>query len=173
MEISEKRAVELREELFRMWPEMTLYFKFINNCIGCDKGTIAHMVSKRVRGGVTFTQACNTFFSGLSADACKLALFEVSKRSYINTNSSLYGSRPVMYIHDEIIMESPIDKAPQAADELALVMREKMRLYTPDIPIKTTVAIMDRWYKDAEEVRDKDGNLLVWGQNDLGRGGFS
>jgi len=111
---------------------------------------------------VGFTQACNTFFQGLAADGAKAALFEVSQRCYSKPASYLYGSRPIMFIHDEIVLETPANKAAAAADELAKTMSEVMREFTPDIPIKTEVALMDRWYKDAEEVRDSSGKLLKW-----------
>ena len=67
-----------------------------------------------------------------------------------------------MFIHDEIVMETPQDRASEAADELAKVMRDSMQLFTPDVPIKTDVALMDRWYKDAEETRSPSGKLQIW-----------
>ena len=77
-----------------------------------------------------------------------------------------------MFIHDEFVLESPIEKASAAGDELAQVMRDEMQKYTPDIPIKTSIAVMDRWYKDAEELRDENGNLVCWGIDNgkVGRG---
>jgi hypothetical protein len=37
-----------------------------------------------------------------------------------------------------------------------------MQEWTPDIPIKTTVAIAERWYKEADEVRNDKGELKPW-----------
>ena len=74
----------------------------------------------------------------------------------------VYDIGLVGFIHDEIIAEVPSHKAAEAADELARIMREQMQRYTPDVPIKTSVALMDRWYKNAEEVRDRRGTLQVW-----------
>ena len=142
------------------------YFKHISSIVGGDRGTVEQFVSKRVRGGVQFTQAANSYFQGLAADGAKAALFEVSRRCYTSPESALFGSRPIMFIHDEIIMESPFDKAPEAAEELAAVMKTTMARYTPDIPIKTTVALMGRWYKNAEAVRDERGRLTAWRPDD-------
>ena len=67
-----------------------------------------------------------------------------------------------MFIHDEIIAELPQHKASAAGEELARVMRETMQTFTPDVKIGTSIALMDRWYKDAEETRNKNGDLILW-----------
>ena len=162
LDISEEFAEQLRRDWFKAWPEMESYFDFVHHLIGQQRGSIEQFVSKRVRGDVNFTQACNSFFQGLAADGAKSALFETSRQAYTNPDSPLYGSRPVMFIHDEIVLESPASKAPQAGDELSRIMREEMQKYTPDIPIQTDVAVMERWHKDAEEVRNSDGVLQTW-----------
>ena len=164
LEISEQDAKALRDNWFQAWPEMSRYFQFVNAQMQGHgfTGKIVQFLTDRVRGDVSFTQACNSYFQGLAADGAKQALFEVSRRCYTDPKSPLYGSKPVMFIHDEIIIETPKAKAPEAADELAKVMREVMQGFTPDVPIKTDVALMDRWYKDAEELRSESGKLTVW-----------
>ena len=164
LEISEHEAKTLRENWFTAWPEMEAYFNFVSSQIQGRgfNGEIRQFVTDRIRGDVSFTQACNSYFQGLAADGAKHALFQVSKRCYTDPDSVLYGSRPIMFIHDEIVMECPEDKAPEASDELSRVMRDTMQLFTPDVPIKTDVALMNRWYKDAEEVRSSSGKLQVW-----------
>ena len=67
-----------------------------------------------------------------------------------------------MFIHDEIIAEVPEHKASAAGEELARLMRETMQVYTPDVKIGTSIALMDRWYKDAEESRNEVGKLILW-----------
>ena len=162
-DITVRQAARLREDWFKTWPEMKQYFRSINNLLETSGGVVSQFATSRVRGGLTFTQACNTFFQGLAADGGKAALFEVSKRCYTDPTSALYGSKPVMFVHDEIIIESSIEKAAAAAEELSSVMVEEMERFTPDIPIKTSLALMRRWYKDAEEVRDSTtGKLVPW-----------
>ena len=68
----------------------------------------------------------------------------------------------MMFIHDEIIAEVPERNASEAAEELARLMREAMQTYCPDVRIGTSVALMRRWYKDAEEVRDENNRLAIW-----------
>jgi len=164
LQIGELEAKELRDNWFRAWPEMQQYFEFVGNQIQGHgfTGKIKQFVTDRIRGDVSFTQACNSYFQGLAADGAKKAAFVVAQRCYTDPSSPLYGSRPVMFIHDEIIMETPVKGAPQAADELARVMRQVMQEFTPDVPIKTDVALMERWYKDAEEVRTSSGTLRAW-----------
>jgi len=166
LDLTDKQAEKLREDWFKTWPEMRDYFKHVADVVGEDKGKIEQFVSGRVRGGVHFTQAANSYFQGLGADLAKAALFEVARLCYADPESALFGSRPVMFIHDEIVLESPADKAPEAAEVLAETMQKVARYYTPDIPIGTTVALMGRWYKNAEAVRDENGRLTAWRPSD-------
>src|SRR5262249_3121087 len=101
----------------------------------------------------------NTMFQGLAADGAKEALWQVARRCYERRyrGNALHGSRPILFLHDELILEVPEDRAPEAADELARVMVESMRLWVRDVPIKAEPRLMDRWRKDAKEVRGADG----------------
>ncbi len=74
----------------------------------------------------------------------------------------MYGCRPVCFIHDEIIMETPIAQAHEAALEQERVMCEAMSMYTPDIPIRASPALMRRWYKGADRAFDAHGRLIPW-----------
>ena len=128
---------------------------------------LKQFVSERYRGKVRFTSACNSYFQGLAADGAKAAVYGVVRQCYTpEYKSPLFGSRPVMFIHDEIIAEVPERNAAEAAEELSRVMRETMQTYTPDVRIGTSVALMRRWYKDAEEVRDNENRLAIWECND-------
>ncbi len=75
---------------------------------------IVQLYSHRTRGMVPYTAACNTFFQGLGADGAKAALWDVTLRCYADETSPLYACRPVNFVHDQILMEVPLERAHEA-----------------------------------------------------------
>ena len=163
LELSQNESKKLRENWFRAWPEMRKYFDYVSSVTKHPEAKLKQFVSERYRGNVRFTSACNSFFQGLAADGAKAAVYQVIRQCYTPAyRSPLLGARPVMFIHDEIIAEVPERNAPEAAETLSRIMRETMQTYTPDVKIGTSVALMRRWYKDAEEIRDQNNRLAIW-----------
>ena len=158
-------AKQLRKAWFLRWPEMKPYFERAAS-VSSDLGSkrVVHLFSKRVRGGVRFTQAANTLFQGLVADGAKAALFQVQDECWNDLGTPLYGCRPVVFVHDEIIMEAPEDRAAEAAEHLSIVMNREMQKWLPDVPVTSSAHLMRRWQKDADTVRDTSGRLMVWGE---------
>jgi hypothetical protein len=176
---------ELKEEWLEQWPEIRQYFAWVNATINAGQKTRANKKrgerpklvgdfqqygSGRWRGKCRFTVGCNTMFQGLTADAAKAALFEVSRRCYTDESSPLYGCRPVCFIHDEILLEAPLFKLHEAAKELERVMVEVYQRFTPDVRITAGAHAMFRWSKKAEEAFDENGRLVPWtdGDEELG-----
>jgi DNA polymerase I-like protein with 3'-5' exonuclease and polymerase domains len=161
--ITLEEATALKNQWLHQWPEMHKYFGAINRLVGhTGEGTLVQFVSNRVRGGVTYTAACNSYFQGLAADGAKEANFRIQKECYIDTASVLFGSRMSCFVHDETILEHPIEDAHIRADRQADVMCEAMQTFVPDIKIKASPALMFKWYKDAEGVYDAKGKLIPW-----------
>lgn len=152
----------LKATWFRRWPEMVDYFKVINGMLDAGEATILQYRSLRVRGGARYTAACNTFFQAPVADGAKIALFYVARECYAVPESPLYGCRPVLFLHDEIILEVPEERLDAAAKRLALLMEGALGIILPDVPVRTSVSAMRRWYKDAEAVYDAAGRLIPW-----------
>ncbi len=145
-----EQSEELKERWFDEQPEMRDYFRVINHMAGGGGGTITQLRSGRIRGGIGFTQAANSFFQGLAADATKTAAFMVSRACYADKASALFGCRLVLMLHDELIAEAPISYAHEAAQELARLMVQAQEMWTPAIPARATAAMMRHWTKDAE-----------------------
>lgn len=181
--VSLKQARRLLRKYKKTWPEMGQYFTLINSILTSQENRRKQIIqesSGRVRGRMTFTAACNTLFQGMTADGCKGALFVVSQECYTGTSRSwrrkcrkvglptdtpspLHGSRPCIFVHDEIVTESPEEKAADAAERLEEIMIEEMVRYTPHVACKVDPYIAKRWYKDGEAVRDPEtGKLLPW-----------
>ncbi len=175
--VTEDEARAHKESWFAQWPEMRGYFKRIAAMMkGYDEygqtvGDIEQFVSGRIRGRTRYTAACNGFFQSLAADGCKTALYEIQKASYLQ-GGALYGSRAVAFIHDEIIMEHPIELASERAKIQTEIMVKAMQAYTPDIKITASPALMMAWYKGAEEVRAVAGGPIIpWDPSAKYKGG--
>jgi hypothetical protein len=75
---------------------------------------------------------------------------------------ALFGVRPVLFIHDEVLSEGPDATAHIWAYAQGQILAETMRMYTPDVPQAADPALQRRWYKDAELRLDANGKLIPW-----------
>jgi len=163
LDVSEEDAAQLKAEWFEAWPEMRSYFAEIAKITDDLKGSkrLTQFGSFRVRGNVSFCQAANSFFQGLAADAAKEALWQVALRCYVDKTSPLFGCRPVMFLHDELILETPADRASDAAGALSTTMNDAASKWIPNVKISSSPAITRRWLKGAEPTRDAQGKLTI------------
>ena len=119
--------------------------------------------SKRIRGRPAYTESANMPFQGMAADGAKQALFAVSRECYADETSPLFGCRPLVFVHDEIILEAPADRGHECAMRLKHLMEREMNAVTPSIPASATPAIATRWLKGAEPKYNEEGRLIPWG----------
>lgn len=171
------------------WDEAGPYMDMIGKEVEAGLGGFAYVqpVSWRVRGGVGYCNGNNTGFQGLAADGAKEAAWRLAVLEYLGPEGlevlaaqgavwpegldlnaliaaaeDLHGVRSVLFIHDEIVTEGPADSAHRWAEAQAWLQVETMRVYTPDVPQIVEPALMRRWLKDAEPVRDDRGMLIPW-----------
>jgi hypothetical protein len=160
-----EQSQQLKQAWLRAYPEQKLYFAHISRQLACgggDKFDLVQLVSGRIRGQCGFCDGSNSYFQGLAADGAKHALYLTALEAYSDSTSPLYGCVGGAFIHDEIILEAPADRAPQAAKRLGYLMVKAMEQYIPDVPIKAEPLIMRRLYKAAEPVFGPDGELIPW-----------
>lgn len=155
---------ELKEAWLREWPEMRAYFNVISE-LTSETGprAITQIGSGRVRGNVRFTEAANGYFQGYVADMAKDALYRVTRACYIYDASypALYGCRPMLFVHDEIVLEAPEEQAADAAEQCRALMMAVQEMWMPDIPAAAEAKISRRWSKKAKPVR-VNGRLIPW-----------
>ena len=72
------------------------------------------------------------------------------------------NARPLVFVHDEIIIEADLAQAHEAATRLSEIMVEQMERMTPNIPARATPAIAHRWLKGAKPVFDENGRLVPY-----------
>jgi DNA polymerase-1 len=167
--LTKEDATMIRQAWLNRWVEMAQYFAVISAATeAIGEFTVLHLVSQRQRGGCGYTQGCNSYFQGLIADTAKRALYEVWKAAH-DPKSPCYGIRPVLFVHDEIISEIPgealgwsPERTSAAADEQARIMKDVQKRYMPDMAPGASPALMDRWHKGVDSVRDANGILQVW-----------
>ena len=161
------QAEELKASWHGAWPEMRAYLDFISKHKfvkvrrgdkSIDVTTVTQLRSDRVRGGVTYTAACNSLFQGLAADAAKAAGWALLEACEAG---SLKGWSMWNFVHDEFLLEGPEDDAARAALEVQRIMQEAAQEWMPDVPVRASAALMRRWTKAAEPVY-RDGQLIPW-----------
>lgn len=160
--LTEEQARTLKQQWLATWPELQAYFRFVGDICDADEPVIEQLFSRRFRGNVIYTAACNGLFQGLAADAAKAAGWLIARACYVDTSSVLYGCRMVNFIHDEFILEVPDDEhAHDCAVELERLMCAGAAPWLPDVPPKAEPQLMRYWSKKAKSVY-KEGRLVPW-----------
>ncbi len=157
------KAKVLREIWFDTFPENRYYFEIVGKMIDRKKGygTVQQLMSKRIRGETRFTAAANGFFQGRVADAMKEILWRLALECYTGRETSkdggftgrasvLFGSRPVMFLHDEPILEHPEATAHERGERQRTIVVDTLSRWLPDIPVSSSAVLSRRWYKGAE-----------------------
>lgn len=167
--LTEDEAGKLKKTWIETFPEFRRYFKYINTLEQPDETyAVEHLISRRLRSGCFYPVACNSPFQGLGADATKAAGYLISRACYYDRESPLFGCGIINYIHDEFLVEVPVDsdgrytRANKAAAELVHLMQVGAAPYLPDVPATATPLLMARWSKRAKPIKDVDGLLVPW-----------
>lgn len=163
-----------------VWGEMQVYFNKRANLFRDDpltgepnateeERTYLFRESGRARYLRKFTVACNTPFQGIAADGAKEAVIQVFTECYFMKRSPLYGCTPILFVHDEIVLECDYNgtedshkRADAAARRLGEVMVTCMERYTPNIPALADANLSTMWTKDAESESLPSGLLSIW-----------
>lgn len=162
VDITEDEAKQYKQAWLRRFPEMNEFFRLAAIATAGGDASEIHLFTKRLRGPSRYSALCNGRFQGLGADAAKEALWRVTRACYVEPESPLYGSRVVAFVHDEIILESAVDTAAEAAIELGRVMTEGANIYLGRVPVRLKPQLMTVWSKKAEPVYDTAGRLVPW-----------
>lgn len=155
------RASELRNGWLRTYPEMGGYLRKIS-VLTRGVWHSKHPITGFERANLQYGSAANHLFQHLCAYNAKRAVFNVARLCFESTGP-LSGCRLVAFVHDELILEAPLHRAPEAAEAMATAMQLEFLAGCPDVPIKAEPLLAARWSKEAKPIRDRNGRLLVWG----------
>ena len=156
--LTEDQARDLKRTWLDTYPEFDRYFRWINQVV--ERGEpLEQLFSGRLRGGLGFTDAANTAFQGLGGDASKAAGYALMRACRVG---SLRGCMPVVYVHDEFLVEVPEDRAHECAEEMARIMVEAAQVFLPHVPPTAEPYLARRWSKGAHRIVDNQGRLIPW-----------
>lgn len=154
------RAHVIKTAWLNRWSEMRDYLRNAGDICGdFGNNTVEQPWSGRIRGGLDYCSCANTYFQGRVADGTKLALWRIAWACYVDKSSCLYGSRLVLFLHDEVILECPEDKLDACGTEIVRLLVGAVQEVIPDIPITSAAVAFRRWYKGAKPVK-VDGKLV-------------
>ena len=160
VKVTQTEADDLKQFFFSQFPEIKAYLGRIGTRVNNYEGQGYIHRAQRFSANRRFCQLANLYFQGLAAEGGLVAFARVSEAAYTQEDSPLYGTRPVLFVHDEIILETPLHLAHDAAMELKRLMEESMSIFTPDIPSLAEPALATRWWKGAEPVYNDEGRLI-------------
>lgn len=157
-----KVAELIRANWNTQWPENKPYFKIVSNVTEATGEVIQHY-SKRIRGGLQFTEAANGWFQALLADIASRAQCRVNFEQDCVEDSPLYGSRSILFAHDELFGECLEERGHEVSMRVNEIMVEEFRKGCPNhtAACKAEPTLMRRWYKQAKPVW-VDGRLVPW-----------
>jgi DNA polymerase-1 len=153
---------DLRKRWLAQWPEVNEHIAWVKSLT--DPSGTVHMktpITGFVRAQMTASSASNHPFQHLAAVAGKEALKLISRACYVDTKSPLFGSRILIWAHDESILELPEELAHEAAHEQARLMVLGAQKVIRRVRISAEPALMSAWWKDAK-ARFVGGRLVPW-----------
>ncbi|GMV17958.1 MAG: hypothetical protein AMXMBFR56_61820 [Polyangiaceae bacterium] len=160
--LTEEEAFELRG-YWLQWPEAQPWLDYHKKNFNDGQRQVKYRMSDRYRGDLSYTEMANGPFQALAADAAKAAGFLIARACYADPSSVLYGSRPVMFIHDEFVLEVADDYyAHDKAVELARLMVLGASRFLPDVPPVVEPLLSRKWSKSAKALHGPDGRLIPW-----------
>lgn len=165
----------LRATYFKRFPEIREYFDKVSSwikqygrvpCLAWNDQT-GKVEILRWRGGVDFPAGCNNGFQALLADIMKLAYVTMTREAYLGVTddgqpSPLAGARFPVVMHDEPIGELWKYNAHLSGPRIGHLMEWAGKKLAPDVTWVAQTALSECLDKNAEPVKDKDGNLTIW-----------
>jgi hypothetical protein len=142
--LTEGQARDLKGVWAGRWIEMPDFFSKIDFAVETHHA-IEQLYSGRVRGGVSYTDACNGMFQGLAADVAKDAGFQLSRACYVG---ELRGCRIVNFVHDEYVIEVPEEGARSFANVIEALLVKAARPWLPGVKLGVEVTISRRYKGD-------------------------
>jgi len=132
-----------------VWKKTWEVFDYFDHCSRTAELVGGYTVPRSgfSQSNVGYTEIANGYFQSLAAHCTKNALVKVTKACYLDKQSPLYGTYPVIVVHDQIVAEAPVDKAEEALKEMMKLMIEGQEELTPDVPAAVEGEIRTEWGK--------------------------
>ncbi len=166
------KTVEEWQAIIDIWnatyTEMPAYFRFVSGQESYPRSGRFNIryPNGGFRANTTYCSGCNTYYQRFLAKVAKRAGWYLFKACYTERSNVMYGSRPVLFVHDQFFTETiDNENAHSVALEQARLMNLAAAELMPDCPTKTSPILARRWSKKADETTDgaklADGGRLV------------
>jgi DNA polymerase-1 len=147
LNIKEDEADRYIHNFFAGYPKVNFFIQRIQKAT-FDIGYVTMITGRRRRFqeikdkrwyGAIQRQCINTKIQGSAADLIKIAMIQLDRELVT------LDSHQLIQIHDEIIVEAPIDKVEQVKKVMKEVMEGALKLR---VPIRISIVEGDRWVKN-------------------------
>jgi DNA polymerase-1 len=139
LDLSEAEARRYREAFFAAYPGLARWHRRAGASTARECRTLAGR--RRLLDEKTpYTHRLNTPVQGTEADGIKLAMALLWER-----REQCPGAFPVLFVHDEIVVETDADNAAVAAAWLNQAMLDGMAALLDPVPVEVEVKIARTW----------------------------
>ena len=164
--ITKADAKHYKRLWLRVYPEMHDYLNHYVPSLADSRGWHTYTSSMGYRRArCNFTEAANGLaLQTPAAEGMKIAHFKLERACSDPTlGDVMFGCAPLITIHDEFVVAVPKNRQMGArARRLGEIMVEGMREVLPDVNVRAVPLLTRRWVKEAEQVLDKNGNIVLW-----------
>lgn len=171
MKLTPAEAKSIKKTWLQVYPVMRRYLDWAahnvdNNASGdFNKYYVSPLGMRRTK--CSYTECANgNALQSPAAEGMKLAMFLVTRECYDPTKKSvMFGSFPVINMHDALVTEVPLGKGPKHADRVArrqeALMVQGQKVICPDVEVNAKPVLTTRWVKEARQTV-QDGLIVPW-----------
>ena len=136
-----QQAQDFRSKFFSAYEGISRWHQDVQRNMARETRTLGNRRRQWGDGPINLAELLNTPVQGTSADITKKALCILHDRSRHNE------IRIIGCIHDEIIIEAPVEEIDTAAQILKQSMIDAGTAYLKDVPVVVEVSIACNWYE--------------------------
>lgn len=141
------KAKELANLYFSVFPEVKEYFSFVRSQLSSSMISSAFINRSRMLiGKRNFNQLLNNYVQSLASDGSLTALYNITRKGF-SKMSPLYQTRPLISIHDEIVIEVKKELVVESASAIKIEMETSMEMFTPNVRSAVETRQSDVWTK--------------------------
>lgn len=133
MEFSRQEAIAAKKAWLATFPEFAEYLAWGGAISESGPATVVHSLIGAVRADCSYSDALNYLFQAFAAHIAKVTLFRILWRQKMEPQSALYGTKQVMFIHDDNVLECERGKGRAVAEELMDLMCSTIREFCPHV----------------------------------------
>jgi DNA polymerase-1 len=139
LELTEDQAAKYREAFFAAYPRLKAWHWQVRNLHAKETRTLAGRRRLMFEGAFD-TLRLNTPVQGSGADGLKRAMALLWER-----RNEYPDARPVLAVHDELVVECPVDQAELVKDWVIEAMEDGIRSYLDPVPVQVEAKVSFTW----------------------------